>query len=95
MAMVHLDSLPVFTIMLLGRWKSNAFLNYIRKQVKQFSHNVSVRMLNNLDWFTTPVYQPNRAPEGFSTRDPIRLPIIPQTRFMGLGVSRGQHSGES
>lgn len=91
---MYLDNLPVFTIMLLGRWKSDAFLNYIRKQVEQFSHNVSVRMLNNLDWFTTPAYQPNRAPEGFSTRDPIRLPI-PQSRFMGLGVSRGQHSGES
>ena len=36
---------PVYTIMMIGRWSSDAFLRYIRKQVEQFSHNVSSRML--------------------------------------------------
>jgi hypothetical protein len=36
---------PVYTIMLIGHWSSNAFLWYIRKQVMEFSHNVSKRML--------------------------------------------------
>jgi hypothetical protein len=36
MAMV-LAGVPVFTVMLLGRWSSDAFLCYIRKQVKEFS----------------------------------------------------------
>jgi hypothetical protein len=33
------------TIRLLGRWKSDSFLKYIRKQVLQFSSNISRRML--------------------------------------------------
>jgi hypothetical protein len=32
-------------VMLIGRWSSDAFLQYIQKQVMEFSHNVSKRML--------------------------------------------------
>ena len=42
---MYLGKYPVYTIMMIGRWSSDAFLLYIRKQVKQFSHNVSIRML--------------------------------------------------
>ena len=42
---MYLGECPVYTIMLLGRWSSDAFLRYIRKQVLEFSHNVSKRML--------------------------------------------------
>ena len=35
------------TIQLLGRWKSNSFLKYIRKQIAQFTSNISKRMLEN------------------------------------------------
>ena len=42
---VYLGECPIYTIMMIGRWSSDAFLIYIRKQVKQFSHNVSSRML--------------------------------------------------
>ena len=42
---MYLGEAPVFTIMMIGRWSSDAFLRYIRKQVEQFSHNVSRRML--------------------------------------------------
>jgi hypothetical protein len=35
----------VFTIMLIGRWSSDAFLRYIRKQVMEFSQNVAKKML--------------------------------------------------
>ena len=38
--------LPVFMIMLIGRWSSDAFLRYIRKQVMEFSQNVATRMLS-------------------------------------------------
>ena len=44
---MYLAGVPVYTIMLLGRWSSNAFLLCIRKQVEQFSHNVSVCMIEN------------------------------------------------
>ena len=42
---MYLGECPVYTIVMIGRWSSNAFLRYIRKQVEQFSHNVSSRML--------------------------------------------------
>lgn len=42
---MYLGECPVYTIMMIGRWSSDAFLLYIRNQVEQFSHNVSKRML--------------------------------------------------
>jgi len=44
---MYLAGVPVFTIMLLGRWSSNAFLRYIRKQVKEFSRGISAKMIIN------------------------------------------------
>ena len=51
---MYLDEVPVYTIMLIGRWSSNAFLLYIRKQVEQFSKNISSRMINNLSFAHVP-----------------------------------------
>ena len=74
---MYLDEVPTFSIMMIGRWSSDAFLRYIRKQVEQFSHNVSSRMLRNENFFTTPDFQPStsrhdtRAPNdtrNFATR---------------------------
>jgi hypothetical protein len=42
---MYLGECPVYTIMLIGRWSSDAFLWYIRKQVMESSHNVSKKML--------------------------------------------------
>ena len=42
---MYLGEVPVYSIMMIGRWSSDAFLRYIRKQVEQFSHNVSKRMI--------------------------------------------------
>ena len=47
MAMI-LVGLPVYLIMLMGRWSSNAFLQYILKQIEQFSHDVSSKMIENM-----------------------------------------------
>ena len=43
-----LDGVPVFQIMMIGRWSSDAFLKYIRKQVDQFTHNISKRMIKHM-----------------------------------------------
>ena len=51
---MYLDRTPVYTIMLLGRWSSDAFLRYIRKQVQNFSQGVSRRMIRNPEFFTIP-----------------------------------------
>ncbi len=44
---MYMNGIPVYTIMLLGRWSSDAFLRYIRKQVLEFSTNVSELMILN------------------------------------------------
>jgi hypothetical protein len=47
-------AVPVFTIMLLGRWSSDAFLHNIRWQVKEFSKGVSEKMVAHDDFFIIP-----------------------------------------
>lgn len=51
---MYLAKEPVYTIMLLGRWSSDAFLKYIRRQVQDFSTGVSSRMLSHNETYTTP-----------------------------------------
>ena len=45
---MFLGGCPVFLIMMIGRWSSDAFLRYIRKQVKKFNHDVSRKMLTHM-----------------------------------------------
>ena len=42
---MYLGECPVYKITMIGRWSSDAFLRYTRKQVEQFSQNVSCRMI--------------------------------------------------
>jgi hypothetical protein len=51
---MYLAGIPVFTIMLVGRWSSDAFLRYICKQVKEFSRGISNKMITNENFFTIP-----------------------------------------
>ena len=55
MALVLVNTHPM-TIMIAGRWKSDAFLKYVRKQVALFTVNLSKKMLQNKDFFTVPNY---------------------------------------
>ena len=56
---MYLANVPVFTIMLIGRWSSDAFLLYIRKQVQEFTRGVSALMTLNGTYFTVPGQQSN------------------------------------
>jgi len=51
---MYLAGVPVFTIMLIGRWSSDAFLQYICQQVQEFSSGVAARMIVSKDFFTIP-----------------------------------------
>ena len=42
---LYLAGVPVFSIMLVGRWSSTAFLKYIRKQVQEFLQGISSKMI--------------------------------------------------
>ena len=55
---MYMGECPVYTIMMIGRWSSDAFLKYIRKQVEQFSHNVAKRMIKNLFYRHIPDVEP-------------------------------------
>jgi hypothetical protein len=56
---MYLSGVPVYTIMLLGRWSNDAFLWYIRKQVKEFSKGVSKNMLTSKKFLTIPTISNN------------------------------------
>jgi hypothetical protein len=42
---MYLAGVPIFSIILIGQWSSTAFLKYIRKQVQEFSHGISLKMI--------------------------------------------------
>jgi len=44
---IYLAEVPVYTILLIGRWSSDPFIRYIRMQVEQFSHTVIRRMMQH------------------------------------------------
>jgi hypothetical protein len=63
---MYLAGVPVYTIMLIGRWSSNAFLRYIRKQVKQFLQKVAKKMQTHQSFRMIP----DVAPRVVSNKDP-------------------------
>jgi len=42
---MYINGVPVYTIMLLGCWSSDAFLRYIRKPVESFGSGVSSKII--------------------------------------------------
>ncbi len=63
---MYLGEIPIYTIMLIGRWSSDAFLRCIQKQVEQFSRNVAKKML--IFWSFRHI--PDIAPRRISSEDP-------------------------
>eukprot|EP00593_Proboscia_inermis_P004003 CAMPEP_0171298360 /NCGR_PEP_ID=MMETSP0816-20121228/7145_1 /TAXON_ID=420281 /ORGANISM="Proboscia inermis, Strain CCAP1064/1" /LENGTH=113 /DNA_ID=CAMNT_0011773347 /DNA_START=1 /DNA_END=342 /DNA_ORIENTATION=- len=51
---MYLANKSVYTIMLTGQRLFNAFLCYVRKQVREFTSEISALMLVNHDYFTIP-----------------------------------------
>jgi hypothetical protein len=52
--------------MLIGRWSSDTFLQYTRKQVKQFSKDIAQKMLTHRSFRTIP----DIPPQVVSNEDP-------------------------
>ena len=57
---MYLGGVPVFAIQIIGRWSSDAFMRYIRKQVEEFTFDVSARMLT-IQQFT---HNTTQSPDG-------------------------------
>jgi hypothetical protein len=51
--LLYLANVRTSTIMLVGRWKSDAFLLYLRRQVKEFTAGVTNQMVTQPDMFFT------------------------------------------
>jgi hypothetical protein len=75
---MYLAGVPAFTIMLIGRWSSDAFLRYIRRQVQEFSAGVSSKMLLTDEFF---------AVSGITPEDPRISGNI--NNFSGRGLNIG------
>ena len=43
---MYLGGLPVYAIQLIVRWKSDSFMKYLRRQIKEFTLGVSSKMLS-------------------------------------------------
>ena len=50
---LFLNKYPTYQIMLLGRWSSDAFLKYIRRQILEFSKGISDSMVQ-MEFYTVP-----------------------------------------
>jgi len=60
---MYLGGVPVFAIMMIGRWSSDSFMKYIRTQIEEFTFDVSKRMRMMQEFRHTP----NTAPNGAKT----------------------------
>ena len=66
---MYLGECPVYTIMLISHWSSDAFLRYIQKQVMEFSHNVSKKMLRFKNYKHVPNYNHRIAANNLRVRN--------------------------
>ena len=78
---MKLAKVSSYTIMIVGRLKSTAFLAYIRKQVAEFSMDISSLMVTHGDFFTTPNIPINTQSED--------SPMDYTTRIDGRTIHRG------
>jgi hypothetical protein len=88
---MYLAGTPVYTIILLGRWSSDAFMRYIWKQVLDMSHGISSKMITYEEFYTVPDFVHNAADGDLRTRNKKNLATT--TSFIGshTNMRRGIH----
>ena len=82
---MFLGGLPVYLIMLMGRWSSDAFLRYIRKQIEQFSHYVSAKMIETMCYRYIPAPTESTTLQT-GTRDNATTPTMPRRGEMLVAI---------
>lgn len=55
-----LANVEPYRIKLIGRWKSDSFMKYIRKQIEEFTQDISDRMIENESFRHVPTFNPNQ-----------------------------------
>ena len=51
---LYLEKRPVCTIILIGRWRSDSFLLYVRRKVQEFSAGVRADIIQQDQFYTIP-----------------------------------------
>ena len=44
--LLKLEAIDVFMIQIIGCWKSDSFMKYIRKQIQEFTSGITCKMLD-------------------------------------------------
>jgi hypothetical protein len=88
---MYLAGTPVYTIMLLGRWSSDAFMRYIRKQVLDMSHRVSAKMITYAEFYTIPDFVHQAADGDLRTRNNYNLATTTTFNGSHMTMRQGTH----
>jgi len=88
---MFLAGTPVYTIMLMGRWSSDAFMKYIRKQVLALSHGISSKMLTYERFFTVPDFVHTTADGDMRGRSSSNLATSSSFAGSHANMRRGLH----
>jgi hypothetical protein len=88
---MHLDAVPTYSIMLIGRWSSDAFMRYIRVQVMEFAQKVASRMIRHQNFMSIPDLDP-RTDEGDPNKVLVATRHTSQVSNGGRGTPRHNKS---
>jgi hypothetical protein len=88
---MFLAGTPVYTIMLMGRWSSNAIMRYIRKQVLSLSHGIAAKMLTFEKFYTVPDFVHTSADGDMRARNNNSLATTSNSYGTHANMHRGLH----
>jgi hypothetical protein len=88
---MFLAGTPVYTIMLMGRWSSDAFMRYIRKQVLSLSHGIAMKMLTFEEFYTVPDFVHTAADSDLRSRNNANLATTTNFNGSHANMRRGLH----
>jgi hypothetical protein len=88
---MFLAGTPIYTIMLMGRWSSDAFMRYIQKQVLQSSHGIATKMLTFEEFYTVPDFVHSDADGNINYRGGVKLASSQNLDGSHANMCRGLH----
>jgi hypothetical protein len=88
---MFLAGTPVYTIMLMGRWSSDAFMRYLRKQVLSLSHGIAKKMLTFEEFYTVPDFVHTTADGDPRIRSNANLATTQSFNGSHANMQRGLH----
>jgi hypothetical protein len=88
---MFLAGTPVYTIMLMGRWSSDAFMRYLTKQVISLSHGIAAKMLTFEEFYMVPDFVHTSADGDPRTRNNTNLSTTQNFNGTHTNMQRGLH----